>query len=114
MSKFKKWFKVSIGLLFAGFILSGCTANFCSNRDIAIKWYNTYGTVEKRDELLKNLSATVDIPSQEFWTELDEETINIATKEYQAKGSSDTNFDTEEILQSYVQQVTFLQVIKTL
>ncbi|MCH5179984.1 MAG: membrane protein insertase YidC [Erysipelotrichales bacterium] len=101
MNKFKKWFKVFAGLLFAGFFLSGCTANFCSNKDVAYKWYATYGSVEKRDELLKSLSETVDIPHTDFWSYFDDQTLEIATKEYNAKAKSEDKLSEAEILKNY-------------
>lgn len=101
MNKIKRWFKVCAGLLFAGFILSGCTANFCSNKDVAYKWYTTYGSVEKRDELLKTLSETVDIPHQDFWDKFDEKTFEVATAEYEARATGELTLSKNEILKSY-------------
>ena len=101
MNKIKKWLKVFVGALFIGFLTTSCTANFCSNKDVAYKWYATYGSVEKREELLNTLSETVDIPHKEFWDEFDAKTLEIAKNEYNARSKSDVELKDEEILQSY-------------
>ena len=102
MKKFKKWIYVCASLLFAGFILSGCTANFCSDKDKAYMMYATCGSVEKREEILEKLSETVDIPSQSFWTVFDQKTLEIATLEAEARVPEKVGELTEpEILQGY-------------
>ncbi|MCH5172163.1 MAG: membrane protein insertase YidC [Erysipelotrichales bacterium] len=100
MNKFKKWFFVCASLLFAGLVLSGCTANFCSVKDKAYKMYVSYGSKEKREELLEKLSKTVDIPSDHFWDEFDKETLKVAKLEADARGYDKTLTD-DEVLKSY-------------
>lgn len=88
MNKIKKLLKVFVTLLFFGFAISSCTANFCSNKDKACMMYVNYGTVEGRNKLIEEAQATVDIPNEIFWNELDTMTLEFATKEAQARNSS--------------------------
>lgn len=97
MNKIKKWFKVFVGFLFLGIVATGCTANFCSNKDVAYKWYATYGSVENRQKLLDEAKESVDIPNADFWTVFDAKTLEIATEEAHAKGYTST----EGILENY-------------
>lgn len=84
MNKIKKWLKYFVGFLFVALAVTGCTANFCSNKDVACKWYATYGSVENRNALITEAEKTTEVPHNDFWVTFDKETVNFALAEYNA------------------------------
>lgn len=98
MNKIKKLLKVGAALLFVAFMISGCTASFCSNKDKACMLYANYGMVEGRNKLIEAAKETVDVPNEDFWKEFDEKTEEIAKKEATARGYTG---DESKILETY-------------
>lgn len=109
--KLKRMHKVFI--LFAGlFILSSCTASFCSEVDVARMMYaydsglsynattQTYEYNQGLQTILDQAEANgIDVPSEQFWVELDGKVAAAATAE--AINNGETNLSQEEALASY-------------
>lgn len=96
------------GLITAVFVLSGCTASFCSPADTAHMLYNAdSGLVKVDDELVYNdnlnkivndaLAQGYAVPSKTFWIELDEAVLDLAY--YTAGIAKDPAKDSEVLAQ---------------
>lgn len=99
MKKIKKWIKVFIGLVFV-FLITGCTANFCSNRDKATIWYAYFSNEENFTKLIEKAQKTMDVPHEEFWQELEEKTLVAARLEAEADNYANT-LDDALVLKNY-------------
>lgn len=97
------------GLISAVFILSGCTASFCSPADTAHQFYNLdKGLVKVDDSYVfnDNLDAIVDealgkgyaVPHIDFWIRLDEEVLDLA---YEKAGIEKEPSKDQEVLEKY-------------
>ena len=109
--KLKRMHKVFI--LFAGlFVLSSCTASFCSEVDVARMMY-AYDSGLVRNETDQSLTYNpglqailddaeadgIDLPSQAFWLELDERVLIAARAE--AVNNGEANLSDSEALLSF-------------
>ena len=97
--KIKKWGKAIIASLFL-LLITSCTANFCSNKDRACKWFATYGLKENRDQLILEAKESTDIPHDEFWESFDTKTIEVAQKEEMAR-SNKNELEGKDLLVTY-------------
>jgi len=107
--KTKRWLKIA-GLAAFVFILSGCTANFCSPEDQARIMYvqengdsdRTNATYDFNDNLTKIIdkaeSAGIATPSEDYWEAIDTRVLAAATTRAGAQAGSLTD---EEILTQF-------------
>lgn len=97
--KIKKWLKIFVGFVFV-FLVSSCTANFCTNRDKASMWYSYYSNEANFTKLIDTAKKTIDVPHQDFWDGIDAKTKEAAIVQAEAENFADIN-DEEKLLKYY-------------